>query len=346
MVDNILVTGGAGYIGSHTVVELINAGMNPIIIDNFCNSSPDVITKLERLSGREITSYNVDYRDRAEMQIVLARHAVVGAIHFAAFKYVGESMTDPLKYFDNNVSGFIGLLLTLLDNEIFNVVFSSSSAVYGTSPTNRVTEETPCAPESPYGWSKYMGELVLKSACEAHSKFNGVSLRYFNVVGAHSSGIIGESIDRHPQNLMPIIIKAAKGIIPAITIFGSDYPTQDGTGLRDYVHVVDLAKAHVVTLENILNNSSTGYSTYNIGTGIPTSVLEMIRTFESENEVHIPYVFGNRRAGDPPACYASADKVRKELGWRSQKSIKDAVRDSWRWSSNHTADQEDAENTF
>lgn len=328
---NILVTGGAGYIGSHTVVELVAAGFRPIIIDNFANSDKSALAGIKAITGRTVTLYEGDYQDTSLVNKIIKQESIDGVIHFAANKYVGESVENPLKYYQNNVAGFVAFLQTLLDQNVQHFVFSSSAAVYGEPPTDQVTEETPCTPQSPYGWSKYMDEIILRDTCQAQTQLKGVALRYFNVVGSHESSQIGELPKGTPQNLLPLIVLAAAGDIPPLTVFGTDYPTPDGTCLRDYIHVVDLAKAHVAALQKIMKDEEGGYQVYNVGTGQPTSVLELIKTFEKVNDVPVPHQLGPRRPGDPTAYYAVTDKAQAALGWKSQKTTQDAVRDAWRW---------------
>lgn len=327
----ILVTGGAGYIGSHTVVELVTAGLRPVIVDNLSNSDKSTLDGIKSITGQDVTYYEGDYQDRALIQKIIRQESVDGVIHFAANKYVGESVENPLKYYQNNAAGFVTFLQTLLDMNIQNFVFSSSAAVYGNPPTDQVTEETACAPQSPYGWSKYMDEIVLRDTCTAKPELKGIALRYFNVVGSHGSANIGELPKGTPQNLLPLIVLAAAGGIPPLTVFGTDYPTPDGTCLRDYIHVVDLAKAHVAALQDILPKREGAYDVYNVGTGQPTSVLELIKTFEQTNNVTVPHHLGPRRPGDPVAYYAVANKIEKTLDWKANKTTKDAVRNAWRW---------------
>jgi UDP-glucose 4-epimerase len=330
---NILVIGGAGYIGSHTVVELVKAGHRPIIIDNFNNSERSVLARLKDITGQEITCYEQSYQDSAKLREVIQKESVSGIIHFAAYKAVGESVADPLKYYSNNVAGFVELLKTVLDEGVTNFVFSSSAAVYGEPPTSQVTEQTPTNPESPYGQSKRMDEIILRDTCFANDTLKGVALRYFNVVGAHDSGKLGELGRGKPQNLLPFMLQAIETNKPLI-VFGNDYDTPDGTCLRDYIHVVDLARAHVAALKHLEKTTKGGYDVYNIGTGIPTSVMELIIAFEQINKVKVPYELGDRRPGDPSNYYASGEKAREELGWEAKKTIEDAVRDAWRWQQN------------
>lgn len=327
---HILVTGGAGYIGSHVVVELIAAGFEPVILDNFSNSDKSSIKRLEKLTGKQITFYKSDYQDAKNLKKILDTEKIDGVIHIAAYKAVGESVDKPLKYYENNVSGFVALLETLLANNVHNFVFSSSAAVYGTPPTELVTEETPLNPESPYGWSKYMDEIILRDTCTARPILKGVALRYFNVVGSHKSAVIGESPKGKPQNLLPIIVQAvAKN--KSLTVFGNDYPTPDGTCLRDYIHVVDLAKAHVAALQKMISTRSGHYEVYNISTGRPTSVSKLINTFERVNNVKVPHVIGTRRSGDPAAYSAVPKKANRELHWKAEHTIEEAVHSAWQW---------------
>ncbi len=328
---NILVTGGAGFIGSHTVVELISAGYRPVIVDNLSNSDQDVLKGIKHITDQDVAFYEHDYRDKEFIRDLIQKEAISGVIHFAAYKAVGESVEQPLKYYQNNVTGFTEFLEVLVESGIDTIVFSSSAAVYGNPPTDKVTEETVCAPLSPYGWSKYMDEIILRDTCTANTSLKGVALRYFNVVGSHDSAMIGELPKGKPQNLLPIIVQATSGQIPPLTVFGTDYPTPDGTCLRDYIHVVDLARAHVAALKKILADTTGSYTVYNLGTGKPTSVLELIQTFEKVNQVKVPYELGPRREGDPVSYYAIAAKAEQELGWKAVKTVEDAVRDAWRW---------------
>jgi UDP-glucose 4-epimerase len=306
---NILITGGAGYIGSHVVVELVAAGYHPVIVDNFSTSDKTSLERLEKLLGKPVTFYEADYQDTDALKKIIKQETIDGVIHIAAYKAVGESVANPLKYYQNNVAGFVGLLETTLACGVDHVVFSSSAAVYGNPPVDKVTEDVVCSPQSPYGWSKYMDEIILRDTAAANPKLHAVALRYFNVVGSHESAIIGESPKGRPQNLLPIIVEAVATNTP-LTVFGDDYATADGTCLRDYIHVVDLARAHVAALRKSFDEpSGGGYKLYNIGTGKPTSVMELISTFERINKVKVPYKVGARRAGDPVAYYAIADKA-------------------------------------
>lgn len=324
--NKVLVIGGAGYIGSHTVIELLSAGYTPVVLDNFSNSKPSVINRIKKLSGKKVKFYSKNYQDVRALEHIIKKEGIEAVIHFAAFKAVGESVEKPLLYYSNNVGGFINLLIVLKKCQVKQLVFSSSAAVYGSPKVQAVTEQTICNPTSPYGWSKYMDEQILKDECKSRLDLNATCLRYFNVVGADPSALIGGLPIGRPQNLLPIITQATAGKIPPLTVYGDDYDTPDGSCLRDYVHVVDLAKAHVYALKN-----NKGYKVYNIGTGKPTSVLELIKIFEEENNVKIPYSIGDRRPGDPASYYANADKANRELGWRATKDIRDAVKDAWRW---------------
>lgn len=327
---HILVTGGAGYIGSHVVVELIAAGYVPVILDNFSNSDEKAVKRLEKLTDKHISFYQANYQDAKSLKKILDKEQIDGVIHIAAYKAVGESVENPIKYYENNVAGFVTLLETLLANNVHNLVFSSSAAVYGTPPTELVTEETPLNPESPYGWSKYMDEIILRDTCTSKPELKGVALRYFNVVGSHKSAIIGESPKGKPQNLLPIIVQAVAKNKP-LTVYGNDYPTPDGTCLRDYIHVVDLAKAHVAALQKMINTKSGHYEVYNISTGKPTSVTELISAFERVNKVEVPHAIGPRRAGDPAAYSAVPHKAIRELIWKAEHSIDEAVHSAWQW---------------
>jgi len=326
----ILVTGGAGYIGSHTVVELIAAGHKPVIIDNFHNSRDDVVARLEAMVGQKIPIYRQDFQNSKRLADVLATENIEGAIHFAAHKAVGESVEQPLKYYHNNVGGFIGLMELVAARDI-PLVFSSSAAVYGDPKDRSINEDAPCAPTSPYGWSKLMDEIILRDACASKTPARGIALRYFNVVGAHDSGRLGEASKLPPQNLLPIIVQAVAGTREPLTVYGTDYDTPDGTCLRDYVHVVDLAKAHVAALDYLVKQKVGYYDVFNIGTGKPSSVMELISTFERVNSVRVPYKLGERRPGDPTAYYADVTKVNQTFGWKAEKTVEDALRSAWQW---------------
>lgn len=329
---HILVTGGAGYIGSHVVVELITAGYAPIIVDNFNNSDETAIQRLEQLTGSHLTFYNAAFQNANKLKEIISKENIDGVIHIAGYKAVGESVELPLKYYDNNVAGFVTLLETLLVEKIYNFVFSSSAAIYGTpdDPTGIVTETAQYKPESPYGWSKMMDEIILSDTCAATPNLKGIALRYFNVVGSHPSNIIGDSPKGKPLNLLPIIVQALAKDEP-FTVYGTDYPTPDGTCLRDYIHVVDLAKAHVAALQKMDETSGGFFDIYNISTGKPTSVKELIETFEKVNEVKVLHNLGARRPGDPPVYYANPHKANTELHWHAEHTIDEAVASAWHW---------------
>ena len=328
---NILVTGGAGYIGSHTVVELLNRGHEVVVIDNFCNSSPKCIKRVEQITGKKVTVYENDVRDRAILSHIFAKHNIDWVIHFAGLKAVGESCEMPLEYYDNNIGGTLVLLEEMKKHGCKKIVFSSSATVYG-SP-ERLPLDEQCAvggTTNPYGTSKYMQELILKDVYAADSEWTVALLRYFNPVGAHESGLIGEDPKGIPNNLTPYIAKVAIGELKEIGVFGNDYDTPDGTGVRDYIHVVDLAKGHIAAIEKL---TSAGVYTYNLGTGIGYSVLEVIHAFEKACGHTLPYVFKPRRAGDIASCYASAEKAKKELGWEAKLGIDDMCSSLWNWQS-------------
>jgi UDP-glucose 4-epimerase len=329
---NILVTGGAGFIGSHTVVELVEAGYKPVIIDNFSNSEKEVIGRMEKLIGQPVTFYEGDYQNSELLQKIIKEEDVTGIIHFAAHKAVGESVKQPLNYYANNVAGFITLLELSEKNGIKNIVFSSSCTVYGEPDQVPITEESPMKPaESPYGATKQMCEIILKDCSNVSKSFNAIALRYFNPIGAHPSALIGELPIGVPANLVPFVTQTAAGIRKKLTVYGDDYPTEDGSCIRDYIHVVDLAKAHVKALRFLENQSAGDYETVNIGTGKGSSVLEVIRTFEKVTGTPVAYEVGSRRSGDIVSIFASTDKANRLLGWKAEMDLVDALRDAWRW---------------
>lgn len=329
---NILVTGGAGFIGSHTVVELAEAGYRPIIIDNFSNSDKSVIGGLEKILGTPVKLYEGEYQDRKLVEKIFAKEKIDGVIHFAAFKAVGESVEKPLAYFLNNVAGLVYLLEVMEDKNIPNLVFSSSCTVYGESDKLPLTEEVPVQPAvSPYGATKQMGEIIIKDTTKASKSLRSLSLRYFNPVGAHPLALIGELPLGPPEVLVPRIAQTAAGWLPELSVFGSDYPTPDGTTIRDYIHIVDLAKAHVKALEYISKQKTGDYDVFNIGTGKGNSTLEVIKTFEKVTGQKVPYKMGARRSGDIIVSYADASKAKRVLGWKSEKTLADALADTWRW---------------
>lgn len=331
MSKNIIVTGGAGYIGSHTVVELVKQGYNPIIVDNFCNSEKSVLDGLEEIVGKPITLYEGDCTDKAFMTKVFIENNPLGVIHFAAFKAVGESVEHPLKYYNNNVVSLVVLLEAMKESNCSQLVFSSSCTVYGAPEKLPVTEESPTQKAvSPYGNTKQMAEDIIKDQVNSKSGLNSVALRYFNPIGAHPTGLIGELPLGVPSNLVPFVTQTAAGLRDQLTIFGNDYNTADGTNIRDYIHVVDLAKAHVKTFE-YLNEKFNFYDFINVGTGKGTSVLEIVETFEKVSGQKLNYKIGPRRAGDVEQIYASVGKSKEVLNWQTELTVEDALRDAWNW---------------
>ena len=329
----ILVTGGAGYIGSHTVVELVAAGYEAIIVDDLSNGSVQVLDRLKSITGREISFYQGSVADKGFMNRVFEENHIDAVIHFAAYKAVGEAVQEPLKYYENNVGGTIALLEVMKENKVDHIIFSSSATVYGMNNISPLTEDLPTSATNPYGYTKLMMEQILTDLARAHSDWSVTNLRYFNPIGAHESGMIGEAPNGIPNNLMPYITQVAVGKLQELSVFGNDYDTHDGTGVRDYIHVVDLAKGHVLALKHNLENK--GVAVFNLGTGIGYSVLDMVKAFENVNGVKIPYVIKNRRPGDVATCYADASKANDILGWKAEKTLQDMMRDSWRWQSSN-----------
>ena len=328
---NILVTGGAGFIGSHTIIELYKAGHTAVVVDNLSNSNPESLRRVAEIIGvTEIPFYKTDIRDREGLEKVFAEHHLDACIHFAGLKAVGESVEKPWEYYENNISGTLVLVDVMRKHGCKNIIFSSSATVYGDPAEIPITEQCPkgqCT--NPYGWTKSMLEQVLMDIQKADPEWNVVLLRYFNPVGAHSSGRIGENPNGIPNNLMPYITQVAVGKRSELGVFGNDYPTPDGTGVRDYIHVVDLANGHVCALKAI--ERKCGLGIYNLGTGHGYSVLDMVKAFEKENGVPVPYSIKPRRAGDIATCYSNPAKAEKELGWKAQYGINEMVRDSWNW---------------
>ena len=329
---NVLVTGGAGYIGSHTCVELIEAGYTPIVVDNLCNSSPKSLERVREITGREVTFIKGDVCDEALLEEVLSKYDVCCAIHFAGLKAVGESVAKPLEYYQNNLGSTMALCKALARHHVKKIIFSSSATVYSGDnemPLRETSKTGNCT--NPYGWTKYMGEQILRDIAKADPEWSVVNLRYFNPVGAHKSGLIGEHPNGIPNNLMPFISQTAIGKRHHLSVFGNDYPTPDGTGVRDYIHVVDLAKGHVAAIKYLLTH--TGEGIFNLGTGHGYSVLDMVKAFEEANGVAVPYEIAPRRPGDLPTCYADPAKSREVLGWEAQYDQKDMCRDTWNWQS-------------
>lgn len=330
---NILVTGGAGFIGSHTVVSLIESGFNPIIIDNFSNAAPSVLEGLSTIVRRPVTCYQEDCNDIAALRRIFEREQIQGVIHFAAFKAVGESMAKPLAYYHNNIHSLTTLLEVMQAYGVKPLIFSSSCTVYGEPDQLPVTESAPIkAPQSVYGNTKQIGEAILQDCVSANMPFQVVSLRYFNPIGAHPSALIGELPNGVPNNLVPYITQTAAGLREKLTVFGDDYPTPDGTCIRDFIHVMDLAEAHVAALQYILPKTDNAlYEVVNVGTGQGASVLEIIHGFERVTGKKLNYTIGPRRPGDVVSVYADAEKAEKVLGWRAQRSLDESLSDAWRW---------------
>lgn len=331
--SKILVTGGAGYIGSHTVVELVEAGYTPVIVDNFSNSDEKVLQGVSKILGKEVISYNVDCTNAQALQEVFSKEAdIFGVIHFAAFKAVGESVAEPLKYYHNNVAGLVTLLQVMEKNQVSRLVFSSSCTVYGVPEKLPVTEETPTQKaNSPYGNTKKIDEEVLRDVADSGSSLRTIALRYFNPVGAHESALIGELPLGVPNNLVPFITQTAAGLRDSLTVYGTDYDTPDGSCIRDYVHVVDLAKAHVAALKRLEKPDAAPFETFNIGTGQGSTVLEVINAFESATGQKLNYKIGPRRAGDVPKIYADVTKATEVLGFKTSLSLEQSLASSWAW---------------
>ncbi len=329
---NILITGGAGYIGSHTAVELIKAGFEPIILDDLSNSNEKVLDRLEEITGKRLAFYQGDCNDQAVLDQIAQAHQLSGVIHFAAFKAVGESTEVPLKYYQNNVGSLLVLLQFMKDQQIQDLVFSSSCTVYGQPDVLPVTEATPRKDaESPYGNTKKICEDILVDYVKSNPGIRVISLRYFNPVGAHPSGKIGELPIGKPNNLVPFITQTAAGIREKLTIFGTDYDTQDGSCVRDFIHVMDLADAHVKSLEYLQDKPSNFYDVFNVGTGNGNTVLEVIHTFENVNGLKLNFEIGPRRPGDVVKIWADTKKINEVLGWSPAKTLEDSMRDSWNW---------------
>lgn len=330
---SILLTGGAGFIGSHTYVELVKAGFEPVIADDFSNSSEAVIARLETITGQPVKWYKVDICDRAALARVFENHRFEAVIHFAGFKAVGESVEKPLEYYRNNLDSTLALCDTMRAHGVNRIVFSSSATVYGTAQTMPLTEAMPTGCTNPYGWTKYMIEQILRDVAVAYPDWAIALLRYFNPIGAHESGLIGEDPVGIPNNLVPYIAQVASGKLRKLRVFGDDYDTVDGTGVRDYIHVVDLARGHVAACRYLMEHK--GCEVFNIGTGQGYSVLQVLKTFERVNGVAIPYEVVPRRAGDIATCYADAGKAKALLHWQAEKTLEDMCRDSWRWQSHN-----------
>ena len=327
----ILVTGGAGYIGSYTLIELINNNFEVVVIDNLANSSRESLRRVEQITGHEIPFIEADVRDQSALDDIFTTYDIDSVIHFAGLKAVGESVAKPLEYYDNNLVSTLALLEAMREHNVKQLVFSSSATVYG-SPSELPLRETSTVGvglTNPYGKTKYMIEQIIQDYCAADPTFEATILRYFNPIGAHQSGQIGEDPNGIPNNLLPYVAQVAVGKLQSVGVFGNDYDTPDGTGVRDYIHVVDLARGHVAALQHM----KAGASIYNLGTGSGTSVLEIIKAFSKACGRNLPYDIKPRRAGDIAACYADCSKAERELGWRAELSIEQACADSWRWQS-------------
>lgn len=331
---SILVSGGAGYIGSHTVVELLEKGLDPVIVDDLSNSKIEVLDRIETITGKRPKFYEINILDKDKVEEVFKKENITDVIHFAGFKAVGESVQKPLMYYNNNLNTTINLLELMIKYNVNNIVFSSSATVYGDPKVLPLTEDCEVGGvTNPYGRTKYMIEEILKDVAHVNPKLNIAILRYFNPIGAHPSGLIGEDPNDIPNNLMPYITQVAIGKREKLGVFGNDYNTVDGTGVRDYIHVVDLAKGHLAALTKLSTNP--GLVTYNLGTGRGTSVLEMVNAFESANNLKVPYQIQSRRPGDIDACYADCSKANKELNWKAEKTVQEACKDSWKFQYNN-----------
>ena len=327
----VLLTGGAGYIGSHTALELLNAGYQVLSFDNFSNSSDEALKRVQQLTGKQLTSVNGDIRDEAALRQLFSSYSISAVVHFAGLKAVGESTQIPLHYYDNNVAGTVTLCRVMREFGVKKLVFSSSATVYGDAKQVPIPETTSRSATNPYGQSKLMIEHILEDLVQAEPDWGITLLRYFNPVGAHDSGQIGEDPNGIPNNLMPFISQVAVGKREQLSVFGNDYPTVDGTGVRDYIHVVDLACGHVKALQYLENHH--GIEAINLGTGTGYSVLDMVKAFSRVNAVAVPYQIAARRPGDIATCYAEPSKAKALLGWQAEKTLDDMVRDSWRWQS-------------
>jgi len=335
----VLVTGGAGYIGSHTCLELLMDGHDVVVIDNLSNSNTIVFDRIERICGQRPVFYREDVCNNKKVAEILAAHRVEAVIHFAGLKSVGESVAQPLQYYINNVTGSLALLSAMQETGVSSLVFSSSATVYGNPESFPIHEDFPLSATNPYGRSKLMVEEILRDLIVADDSWHIALLRYFNPVGAHESGLIGEDPAGIPNNLMPYISQVAVGRRTELQIFGGDYPTPDGTGVRDYIHVVDLARGHIAALDWLRQHN--GVHTFNLGTGQGKSVLEVVRAFEAVSGLHIPYRIVNRRPGDIAQCYADPSRAERELGWKAQRSIADMCRDAWNWQAKNPRGYED-----
>lgn len=336
----ILLTGGAGFIGSHTYVELLAAGHEAVIADNFYNASRRVMERLETITGKPVCWYDVDVCDAQALSRVFESHRFDAVIHFAGYKAVGESVSKPLEYYRNNLDSTLTLCDVMRRFGVKRIVFSSSATVYGVTDQMPLVETMPTGCTNPYGWTKYVNEQILRDVAHANPDWSVALLRYFNPIGAHASGLIGEDPVGIPNNLMPYITQVASGKLKQLNVFGNDYPTPDGTGVRDYIHVVDLAQGHVAACQYLM--AHTGCEVFNLGTGVGYSVLDLVHTFSRVNQMEIPYVIASRRPGDVARCFADATRAREMLGWTAKKTLEDMCRDSWRWQSQNPNGYRDA----
>ena len=326
---NILVTGGAGYIGTHTLVELLDRGHDVVVVDNYVNSHPESLDRVREITGKTFPFYEANVCDEAALDRIFDENKVDCVIHFAGLKAVGESCAKPLMYYRNNLDGMLSLISSMRKHDVKRIVFSSSATVYRSDAGMPVDEESPLGCINPYGWTKFMGEEILRDVTKAEPDWSVVLLRYFNPIGAHESGKIGEDPNGVPNNLMPYITQTALGRLKELHVFGNDYPTPDGTGVRDYIHVVDLAEGHVAAIEYARDH--TGCEAFNLGTGEGYSVLDIVHAFERVNHVKVPYEIAPRRAGDPPTVYARVGKAEKMLHWKARRTLDQMCADSWRW---------------
>ncbi len=329
----ILVTGGAGYIGSLTCIELLAAGYQVVVLDNLINSSPEALRRVQQISGEEVAFYKADLLEKPALQKIFKAHAFDAVIHFAGLKAVGESVEQPLRYYENNVTGTLRLCEVMAEHGVQDIVFSSSATVYGDPARVPITEDFPTGPTNPYGWTKLMIEQILTDLHASDPRWQAILLRYFNPVGAHPSGELGESPRGAPNNLMPYLAQVAVGKRPNLQIYGDDYDTPDGTGVRDYIHVIDLARGHLAALNRLMQQP--GVDIYNLGTGQGYSVLEMVKAFEQASGREIPYNIVARRPGDIATSYADPSKANRELNWRAMKGLDEMCADLWRWQSKH-----------
>ncbi|MBQ8227873.1 MAG: UDP-glucose 4-epimerase GalE [Clostridia bacterium] len=331
---SILVTGGAGFIGSHTCVELLNAGYDVVIVDNFYNSQPESLNRIKKITGKDFKFYEVDIRDRAGLDKVFSENKIDAVIHFAGLKAVGESCQKPLEYYENNIGGTVTLCEAMRDAGCKKIVFSSSATVYGMNNMSPLTEDMKIGgTTNPYGTTKYIIELILQDLYASDNEWSVVILRYFNPIGAHESGMIGENPNGIPNNLMPYITQVAIGKLPQLSVFGNDYDTHDGTGVRDYIHVVDLALGHIKAVEKALNSNE--INAYNLGTGTGYSVLDIVKAFEQASGQEVKYKIVDRRPGDLATCYSDPSKAFNELGWKAERDLNKMCEDSWRWQKNN-----------